>query len=244
MRNRKPTVAGGWRFITNLPALALSRVFHVGSLAGRGAQSAESLEGPCLSVSLHPRAWTSIARLGGLPCWTIALKGKKLRVLDMHAIGEEGRRRILAEAISRNLLTPVTAYRAWHFDEEAGGGGDGWRFGLHETRKEAEAEIEDPDAGPNGCAVEPVPGYTASASLSAWWFSGTGKPGGRVPLHLSEDAAILFLAHACGAYDGAWWDELLDPLALSAPRGALFPDVIACAVIRKTKPAGTPPEEE
>ncbi|WP_408903414.1 hypothetical protein [Methylobacterium radiotolerans] len=63
--------------MTGVPIIELGRVHHVGSLdpARWGSLHRSSQEGPCLSVSLCPDAWTGIARLGGCDPHTLGRDG-------------------------------------------------------------------------------------------------------------------------------------------------------------------------
>jgi hypothetical protein len=43
---------------------------------------------------------------------------------------------------------------------------------------------------------------------------------------VAPEFGVLTLLEASRKYDGAWWEEILDPSILSAPRGVIFPSML------------------
>jgi len=67
--------------------------------------------------------------------------------------------------------------------------------------------------------VEPVEIFVGTTKLDALWSNYFTSP---LDDTLASDFAVLLLLERFGSYDGAWWNEILDPAGLSAPRGAIF----------------------
>jgi hypothetical protein len=218
--------------IMNIPVIRLNKVFHVGSLdrSRLGENSgASSQEGACLSVSLVPNAWASIARLGdelhvletadGLFLDAVALLG------DAAAKSE-----ILDWAAGAGLAEMRTLWRAWSYDDET----EEWRFMLLATREDAlgECGLAEDDyvdgaaaPGPEGHAgIEPVDVPVGTAALRG--LTGFAAP----PDEDASDAIMVAFAMLRGEelagrpFDGVWWCEIYAPEMLSSPRGGIFPE--------------------
>lgn len=201
-----------------IPTLETSIVYHVGTMesSDKGVHFKHSLEGHCLSVSHHPDAWVKIAKLGGLPYWSLhKLDGSPARFVDAHSLTEspEVMDQIKAWGLSMGLIQERTLYRAWSTDED-----DRWRYSLHGSELEASQEVDEDSEGPDGGpAIEP--------SLT---MTGTDALGGIVgrSLHANDDATDMLLlawAQIQTDLDGVWWSDELDVHALSAPRGGILP---------------------
>jgi len=206
--------------IPSLPLLRVTRVLHVGTLcpSDRGRQFRESFEGRCLSVSRHPEAWRSIARLGDAPTWQLRRNDAMTGVfLDTRAAAAspDHLATLAAWAVPAQLAEPKTLWRCWRQDLED----DSWVYSLHTSRDDAINELEDPEAhGPDGrpCVEE------------SQVLAGTEALSERVGVALgARDATdFLFMAWVDDTrpdIDGLWWNDEYAPAALSAPRGALLP---------------------
>jgi hypothetical protein len=62
--------------------LRYSHVYHVGGLEGEPQQHG-NMEGPLLSVSLHPEQWRKHAGLGSQPVWKLRKKSGPILLLDL-----------------------------------------------------------------------------------------------------------------------------------------------------------------
>jgi len=196
---------------TELRVLEIYEVFHVGYLkegplqAAKGKRST-SFEGPGLSVSLVPTAWRAIARRGGSPLFAIERPdGRPGRFADL---SPQSLQRLAPTLIEAGLVVPVVSYFVTITDEEGEEAGEIEFDSLERALKEAD---EDSDMVRRGT------GFRATKALSAWWKTFFRDD---IPDALSI-AALRWLESETDL-DGAWWDEVLDPLRLSAPRGVIF----------------------
>jgi hypothetical protein len=221
--------------IRDLPFVRIDEVFHVGSLdpEDRGASRA-SLEGPCLSVSVHPEEWGAIARTSG-PTWTLERPGALW--LQASDLDDAQRQAMIDWAVDSGHARRATLWRAWFFDDEA----DDWRFSVHEAEEEARMEVLDEDdvedaPSETGSPVEPFPSIilteTGMACLERW-RSALDGPDGAVLLY-----ALRVVAETRPDVVGVWWDEMFDPASLSCPRGGIFPGRLSEFSI--IDPAGIP----
>lgn len=187
--------------------LLKQRVYHVGQLEPDLHQSDRrhaSLEGAGLSVSEHPTAWRTIAKLGGFPLYVLKLRdGTPGRFVDLTA-----ERELKYVAVSQGLLRPSPVWRLWSTDEE----------GEERYMEFADAASAEREAGADvGDRVEQVSGFTATPKLHKLWAKDFhGKVWAAVSM------GVLYALEASGDADGAWWNEILDPANLSAPRGVIF----------------------
>lgn len=207
-----------------IPLFQLDRVYHIGTLdpADQGRNSGgSSLEGRCLSVSLCPKAWQQIARLGGYPLHEFRKEGGTF--VDMHALERNGSLAdILDWARNEGLIRDAILWKSWTWDDEW----ECWRSQLFESRGEA-VEEADPDGrydvdddipGPDGRpAVEEVSVPVGNERLARITGART-----RPDEDVTDFVLLAFAMERSGA-DGAWWDEDYDLVRLSAPRGAIFP---------------------
>ena len=202
--------------LASLPVLHKERVWHVGTPRKARRRVTSSQEGTLLSVSEHPRAWTKIARLGGASTAMLVRKdGKDGVFVDRLALTAQAERKILAGS---GLVTKIKVYvlREETSDES---GDDVVYERVFASREEAEAEA-DPDALEDGYArIFERAGWAATPELRRRWeavFSGS------LDTSFAGEFALMEAIEALGIYDGMWWDEVLDPWALSAPRGGIF----------------------
>jgi hypothetical protein len=201
--------------------LKIEHVQHVGSLDPTARTDQPSLEGPCLSVSVNPEEWGYIARTAG-PVWDLTCKNALW--LDACNLNDAERDKILDWAVSRDLIRPVTLWRAWYLDGES----DQWCHFLFENEQQARNEVDEDEyvdadiPSDSGTLVDSVPGWKLSEAamneLERWGSALDGE----------EGAVILYaklkLAPEMPELAGIWWDELYNPLSLSCPRGGILPD--------------------
>ena len=141
-----------------LPLIQIDDVFHVGSLEHnkKARQAKGSLEAFCLSVSLHPEDWTSIARIGGNPVWQMSRLGSLW--LDVLSLDASTRKEITAWAVDKGFVEPATHWRSWSTDEAGE-----WRYIRCSCLEEAEYELDDPNEdGPcdDGSCIDTEEGYS------------------------------------------------------------------------------------
>ncbi len=211
--------------MSGIPTIELGRVYHVGSLdpALRGSLHRSSQEGPCLSVSLCPDAWTAIARLGGSDLY--ALERGYGAFLDVHAAMSDPalRETIVRWAEAEGLIVYRERWKAWTFDEET----EEWMHFDVDTREDAEAEVDEFATGPDGGpAIELSMGYVATEEL------GRRLGCGRFDDAFTPDFAAMAWARDAApmltgrTFDGVWFREEYAPERHSAPRGGIFPDAL------------------
>ena len=201
----------------SLPVLHKERVWHVGNLKRARRKAPDSQEGTLLSVSEYPRAWTRIAQLGGSPTFMLVRKdGKEGVFVNRHALTASMERKILAGS---GLVTKTKVYilRENTFDDND----DPTVYqSVHATREEAERNVLDPEAFELGEAtVTERAGWAATPELNRRWEEVFSSP---LRTSFAGEFALMETIEALGLYDGMWWNEVLDPWALSAPRGGIF----------------------
>jgi hypothetical protein len=194
----------------SLPVLKKRSVWHVGNLAAPRRKVSSSLEGSGLSVSEHPEEWTQIAKLGGQVTYELNRRdGQPGVFVNMLRLGQQ--RAVLEQAAAdEGLLKHARRWRfVWWDDED-----EATRYSLHASRVEASREAEFMDG-----RVEPVEMFVGTTRLGEVWRSYFTS---RLDDTMASDFATLLLLERSGLYDGAWWNEILDPFGLSAPRGVIF----------------------
>lgn len=176
-------------------------------------KSSSSWEGPGLSVSVHPQAWQSIAKLGGAPLHVLTRKdGKSGSFVDVHAVHKNKRLKqgVIKQAVKDGWLTTTTIWITSRWDDE-------WDSYMESTwDNEAEArENYDAEAGDK---IKKKTGVAATPKLLARWYENFTS---RLDIGLAFEMGLHAIAETSG-YDGLWWEDDLDPSRLSAPRGVIF----------------------
>jgi hypothetical protein len=159
---------------------------------------------------VHPEEWTQIAKLGGQH--TYRLRKRDARFFDALA----GEAVAIGWSVANGFLVPAKKWRVTYaVDDERGERADAVDF---ESEGAAVAEYEQIVADEVDAQLQEVKSYIfGPKGLQYWRSCFTSKPDNA----LAPDLAPLWYAEAAG-YDGVWWEETLDPDALSAPRGAIF----------------------
>lgn len=190
-------------------------VFHVGTLEPdrKGHFHADSLEGHCLSVSLHPEAWIQIARLGGSPVWRLDHEsGAFVDILSLEADAVAANA-VRAWGVEQGLAQIKTCWRAWQYDSEE----DDWRYMVFDTEEKARLnadEFEDREGGNVEC-VSLCVGTPALCEIIGWKDASTKE--------VLDFLVLAYLEANVPEVQGVWWSEILDPDALSAPRAGILP---------------------
>lgn len=214
----------------NAPRRRLRTVYHVGTLdpQDKGVRG-ESYEGTGLSVSRDPEAWVQIAKLGGLPWWKAAVA--ELRFVDMHALRRKHEAAIAQWGIEHGWVEPAPVYALFTYDDELEAEQCMEFASYDQAVREVlwEEDTQSPEAVKQaledlGARVEQRLGWRPTAALR--------QAMGHDPTRLDEasttlwdDVAVLW-AQAHG-WDGAWWEETLDPDNYSAPRGVIFKESVS-----------------
>jgi hypothetical protein len=199
----------------DIPRFPLRVVTHIGSLdPSRKGEAGSSYEGMGLSFSQHPEAWAEIAELGGI-WWDADLTG--LKIVDALAcLGSPSIMKVVrAWAEQQGLVSPVQVFKASWLDTETDQRVEVWCA----TRKAALAEIAEQEDGKVRSAQEWAPTDRLCARM------GFKRPAVLKPTPNTASEMMMAWAEDHG-WDGAWWNERLNPSAYSAPRGVVFPSSI------------------
>lgn len=209
--------------IASRPAtLSFNKLFHVGTMNPTDKRHG-SYEGAGLSVSLHPEEWMAIAGIGG-PIWQCVRPGN--RFLNFLRLSKAQKKMIGDWAVEQGLATRQSIWRVYFWDDDAGE----HRYFSFTNRQKAknEAKYTEDENGKSQPPVE-IPGALVGTPALAQRMvqhapeqhmtgeSGDANPDDLVAVAYAEDVMKL---------DGVWWNERLDPINLSAPRGVIVPSMI------------------
>lgn len=191
-----------------MPFRSFPVLYHVGSL-NAADKGNDSYEGAGLSVSLHPEEWMEIAQLSG-PVWQAIRPGNKF--LDFYRLTKRQKATIIAWGQSEGYLEQKAQWRVDYYDEEY----EEKRFFVFDNEQEAQEEAQE-----YGTVPKEIKGATDStAKLIQRTKQGRVSPGMGFellcPVYVEDVLNI----------DGVWWNERLEPEALSAPRGVIVPSQI------------------
>lgn len=193
-----------------LPIIESQEVVHVGELDPTKKQSL-SYEGRCLSVSMVPTSWAEIARLGDTG---FILSGRG-RFFNALALEPAERVTVLNWATNEGFLQLKEIVRLRTLDSET----DQWSYSDYASMSEAEAETDYMDEEDFRLETRFAHIATEKLKLVAGYQTRTMVSSGT-----SFDLALIEYVSRHFDVDGVWWDEKLDVAALSAPRGAIFPE--------------------
>ncbi len=185
------------------PTVKLDQVYHVGEL-DRTAKRKGSYEGDGLSVSLHPEEWGRIAKVAGT-LYSLYKPGGEF--LDIHELTDEQKRVVRRYGIEKGYAKEGTVYRV-NFDDEYGDG----NYMLFDNPEEAQEEADMYET-----EVVEVESALASSELTARMFQGDATD----PSQVDHFLAVVYAEDVLDL-DGVWWEDVLDEMALSAPRGTIF----------------------
>jgi hypothetical protein len=195
--------------LSTLPLRRLNRVFHVGTLdpTHKGVRGA-SQEGNGLSISLHPEEWTQIAKLGGGD--TFKLSRKPGLFLDFHKLSKARREQLTQWGLTQGWCEMQPRWKLVWVDSET----EEPVHMLLDTEVSARSEQEFRQEEDESASVEPVqvPVLTPTA---------LERLGFKVDALSTLDMLATFYVEDCTEFDGVWWNDMLDPYALSAPRGVI-----------------------
>lgn len=215
--------------MTPIPIIQIRSAFHAGAM-NPALRSLVSQEGDCLSVSLCPHAWSRIARLGGRPLYELR-HPRRANFVDACAVLIDPTLRdgLNSWAMDRGLAVVRKRFKAWQYDSE----GEEWRYSIHDSYAQAQAQIVDElQGGPGGVsAVEPFNGLQPTAELCRL----TG-----IHRHDTEAENLAIYVWAASELPsilgvdihGVAWNEAYDPAGLSAPRIGLFSNTLRDFIVR------------
>jgi len=208
---------GRWSNDEVLACIKVSRLpvqvcWHIGTLKieDRGWGSHE---GSCLSVSVDPIAWRSIAGLDGplnqfkKPGATFVDAHTCLRVKPLM-------REILTWGTRERYVVRKQVYRIAWFDSER----EKWSHFTFLDEQQAKREFRSfREEELDQVRYSSFVGYVPTARMTERMRHTT------LPLAFVRDFALMiFVDEQVPEADGVWWRDHYDPAGLSAPRGAIF----------------------
>ncbi len=191
--------------------IKIDAVTHIGEI-DIAKKSKGSYEGPGLSVSVHPGAWSHIAEIG-TDGFILRKKELPLEFADALRLTKSEMTKINQWALENELLVYSEVFEVSYFAEDT----ETRRSFECQSREEAESEIED--------MLRPRikgPLLKLKATQKLLDISYCRDTPERISSALAFDYALIAYAEANLAVDGVWWEEELDAYELSAPRGVLF----------------------
>lgn len=197
-----------------VPLIEIEKVSHVGTFDLKHKTVHASLEAFCLSVSLHPEDWKSIARIGGVPTWDLARDDSKW--LDVSSLSDAQTAAIEKWGVDAGCAKPAMIYLAHYLDSET----ESPLFFQMDSLEAAEYEIEDLENGYVTCVEGLKLTDQGMQALERWQDCKNATDG----LYILWADQVLSRAHQ--SVVGLWWDETYAPLALSCPRGGILPSKI------------------
>lgn len=221
------------------PLIEHSQVYHLGQLdksAKGSTHNGTSYEGNGLSVSTCPQAWQAIARLGGVPAWSVAPvdaattgdSGSEqddqptIKFLDVHALTAQQIEAIEQWGVEQGLCEQASAVElSWLAEDRSGGARRAMLFDLTGSNVRSRVQTEEKalaDEGAEEVRASEVQVLKATAALCARIGFAVDLGPTRDMLITTYAEDVLYPSHGIA---GCWWTDELDEQALSAPRGVI-----------------------
>jgi hypothetical protein len=219
------------------PVIKMKLLYHVGDMASQPApHSRESHEGPCLSVSEVPGAWRSIARLGDAPLWT--LRKPTGAFLNMLRLPAEAKDAIVQWGYANGYAVEGIGWVSEFHPDDEDEGADA-RYCVQPSLEESVRQCGEVGEQDDDCEVrarysKPMP--FATDKLVAYAEQ-------QVDLLMVFDMLALAYAEQVLDLDGLFWDENLNILRYSAPRGGLLRSKLGSWTIKKARKGASEPGE-
>jgi hypothetical protein len=197
--------------MNTIPKIHLGeRLYHVGSLDHQKKRN--GYEGAGLSVSTHPNAWMRIAR-GHVTGDTHQCIKADNAFLNAHLLSPKNVADIKNWAIESGYLTPYETVSVSWFDDEM----ENTVFQTFASISEAKEEFEDLeefyDVSVDQGGVLPTEKLKNETRQTHMDLTGL------------LDFVLPLYAEKLGL-DGVWWQDRLDIVSYSAPRGVIVPSKI------------------
>lgn len=183
-----------------LPVKKITKVFHVGDLNIKN-KSSSSLEGSGLSVSKNPEEWRQIARLGNRDLYL--LNNTNGLFLDAYKLNKNQKNNIINWGVEKGYVEPTETYRVLY--------GDGSYMEFDDLKK---AKYEAGDE--YKIRLNKIGGLKPTDKLKF------DTKQNRIDILQTFDLLLTVFIENTTDYDGIWWNDRLDVLDYSAPRGVIF----------------------
>lgn len=188
----------------SLPIKKISKVFHVGTM-DISKKSSFSLEGSGLSVSVHPEEWQKINPLTAGVLHVLTKNNGQF--VDAHRLNKKQKRNIILWGIQNEYIVQKGTYRYYYYDDEL----EQEVYMEFPTYEEAEKEVDDK----SDIKFESK-GIFSTEKL----FIKTNQS--KIYAATTFDLLLTVYVETETEYDGIWWNDKLDVLSYSAPRGVIF----------------------
>ena len=182
----------------------ITKVFHVGEMNIKN-KSKFSLEGSGLSVSINPNEWRKIAKLGD----------KELHILtnpngifvDGNKLNKQQKNNVISWGVENGYISQKETYKVCWYDDEM----EDDVCMEFTTYDEAKVEAE------YGRTIEVNKGGLLPTSKLI-----STSMQGRIEPSQTFDLLLTIFVEKTTNYDGIWWNDKLDVMKYSAPRGVIF----------------------
>ncbi len=183
-----------------LPTKKITKVFHVGDMNIRN-KSQFSLEGSGLSVSKNPEEWRQIARLGDSDLYL--LNNSNGLFLDAYRLNKKQKNDIINWGVEQEYVEPTETYRVLY--------GDGSYMEFDDLEKATYEAGDEYKIRRNK-----IGGLKPTDKLKI------DTKQNRIDISQTFDLLLTVFTEKTSDYDGIWWNDRLDVLDYSAPRGVIF----------------------
>lgn len=184
------------------PVINFNKLYHVGTMEKKQKRKG-GYEGSGLSVSLHPNEWQRIAK-GYIVGNIFELKKENNQLLNVHGLSEVQKNEIYEWGVKKEYIERAILYRVEYFDDE-------WDCNLRsdfENEESAEIEAEGRDI-----EVQEIKSFVSTEVMKEKTNNDANT--------MIFDLLVTLFAEEELKIDGAWWNDKLDVLRLSAPRGVI-----------------------
>jgi len=187
----------------NLPFIKLNKVYHVGSLDIK-RKSSSSYEGSGLSVSLNPKEWQKINPMTQGDLFELSKNGGLF--IDKHNINKKQQQFIVQWGVVNKYVIQQVTYRYHYYDDEF----EQEVYQEFNSLEQAKHEAGDGDIRPFKKGLKPTNKLKNETRQSTIGPSST------------FDFLLTLYVEKETKFDGVWWNDELDVLKYSAPRGVIF----------------------
>lgn len=189
--------------LIKFPIKKITTVFHVGDLNIKN-KSTFSLEGSGLSVSINPDEWRKIAQLGNRDLYM--LTNKNGIFVDGNKLNKQQKNNVISWGIENMYITQSETYKVYWYDDEL----DDDVCMEFSTYDEAKEQAGDEEIEVNKGGILPT-SLLFSTSMQS-----------KIDPSQTFDLLLTVFVEKNTDYDGIWWNDKLDVMNYSAPRGVIF----------------------